>query len=105
MTEYLTLPNGRKLRLPTPEEDARITAAALSDPDTPLLTDEEFERIKHRMVRGRPRSAQPKEGVFIRLSPEIAATFRATGYGWQARMNAALSDWLKTHSPMDVVVR
>jgi hypothetical protein len=31
----------------------------------------------------------------------IAASFRATGHGWQARMNAALADWLKTHSPMD----
>jgi uncharacterized protein (DUF4415 family) len=25
-------------------------------------------------------------------------TFRA---GWQTRMNAALADWLKTHSPLD----
>jgi uncharacterized protein (DUF4415 family) len=101
MSEYLTLPDGRKIKLNTPEEDAAITAAAMSDPDTPLLTDEEFERIKHRIQRGRPRSAQPKEGVFLRLSPEIAASFRATGYGWQARMNAALADWLKTHSPLD----
>ncbi|GHT82365.1 hypothetical protein AGMMS49960_00620 [Betaproteobacteria bacterium] len=99
MSETIKTRSGRVFKLPAPEEDARLTAAAMSDPDTPLLTDEEFERIKHRIQRGRPRSAQPKEGVFLRLSPEIAATFRATGYGWQARMNAALADWLKTHSP------
>ncbi|MFA5731698.1 MULTISPECIES: BrnA antitoxin family protein [Acidithiobacillus] len=25
--------------------------------------------------------------------------FRASGPGWQTRMNAALRGWLKTHSP------
>ncbi|MCK6412739.1 MAG: BrnA antitoxin family protein [Azonexus sp.] len=25
--------------------------------------------------------------------------FKATGKGWQTRMNAVLKDWLKTHSP------
>ncbi|WP_411382441.1 BrnA antitoxin family protein [Pseudomonas sp. MPB26] len=24
--------------------------------------------------------------------------FRASGPGWQTRMNAALADWLKTHT-------
>jgi uncharacterized protein (DUF4415 family) len=32
--------------LPTPEEDAAITAAALSDPDAQPLTDEEFARMR-----------------------------------------------------------
>lgn len=30
---------------------------------------------------------------------EVVEAFRATGKGWQTRMNAALRDWLKTHSP------
>jgi len=25
--------------------------------------------------------------------------FRASGDGWQTRMDVALKDWLKTHSP------
>jgi hypothetical protein len=32
----------RKIYMPTPEEDAEITAAALSDPDAQPLTDEEL---------------------------------------------------------------
>ena len=35
----------------------------------------------------------------IPLSPEVVATFKATGAGWQTRIDAALKDWLKTHSP------
>ena len=28
------------------------------------------------------------------------ATFKATGAGWQTRIDAALKDWLRTHSPV-----
>jgi uncharacterized protein (DUF4415 family) len=35
----------------------------------------------------------------IRLSPEVSSAFRATGHGWQTRIDAALKDWLRTHSP------
>lgn len=51
--------------------------------------------------RGRgPQKAPAKERVTIRLSQEVVQAFRATGAGWQTRMNAALKDWLKTHSPV-----
>ncbi|MHB1642239.1 MAG: BrnA antitoxin family protein [Acidithiobacillus sp.] len=30
---------------------------------------------------------------------DVLEMFRASGPGWQTRMNAALRDWLKTHSP------
>ncbi|MDP1605396.1 MAG: BrnA antitoxin family protein [Rhodocyclaceae bacterium] len=33
------------------------------------------------------------------MSPDVAQSFRATGGGWQTRIDAALRDWLKTHSP------
>ncbi len=39
-----------------------------------------------------------KERITIRLSPKVVETFRATGTGWQTRMDAALQDWLKTHA-------
>ena len=47
-------------------------------------------------VRG-PQKAPTKERITIRLSPEVVAKFRATGDGWQTRMDAALKDWLETH--------
>lgn len=52
-----------------------------------------------RPKRGRPVSANPKAHVNIRLDPDVVAAFRATGRGWQTRLNGALKDWLKDHSP------
>lgn len=49
--------------------------------------------------RGRPKAEVTKERITIRLSPEVVHAFRATGDGWQTRMDAALKDWLQTHSP------
>lgn len=48
--------------------------------------------------RGRPKAEVTKEHITIRLSPEVLQSFRATGDGWQTRIDAALKDWLKTHS-------
>jgi uncharacterized protein (DUF4415 family) len=44
--------------------------------------------------------AAPKVATTIRLSPDVSAAFRATGTGWQTRIDAALKDWLRTHSPV-----
>ncbi len=48
--------------------------------------------------RGRPRAEVVKDRITIRLSPDVTAAFRASGEGWQTRMDAALKDWLRTHS-------
>lgn len=52
----------------------------------------------YRAKRGRPVGSGTKEQVAIRLDRDVLAAFRASGTGWQTRMNAALRDWLKTHS-------
>lgn len=39
------------------------------------------------------------EAALLRLSPNVMQAFKATGKGWQSRIDAALEDWLKTHSP------
>lgn len=52
--------------------------------------------------RARPRGPNrrpTKEQVAVRYSPDVLAAFRATGRGWQTRMDEALRDWLKNHSP------
>ena len=85
--------------IPTPEEDAAITAAAMSDPDATPYTDTVWEAVKPTLKRGRPLAAVTKERITIRLSPEVVQAFRASGEGWQTRVDAALKDWLKTHSP------
>lgn len=51
-------------------------------------------------ARGRGVQKTPlKERITIRLSPEVLEEFRATGPGWQTRIDGALKEWLKTHSP------
>jgi uncharacterized protein (DUF4415 family) len=50
-------------------------------------------------LRGRPRAPVTKERITIRLSPEVVGAFRSTGDGWQTRMDSALKDWLRTHTP------
>ena len=52
-----------------------------------------------RQARGRPAGSGTKEQVAIRFDNDVLAAFRAAGPGWQTRMNAALRDWLKTHTP------
>lgn len=46
------------------------------------------------LTRGRPKSRNPKVALTIRYDAEIVESFRATGPGWQTRMNAALREWL-----------
>jgi uncharacterized protein (DUF4415 family) len=47
-----------------------------------------------------PQKAPTKQATTIRLSPDVMAAFKATGAGWQTRIDAALKDWLRTHSPV-----
>ena len=58
--------------------------------ELPELTDEMFARgIVNR--GGRPRSANPKKLISIRLTEDVIQRWRATGPGWQTRMAEKLS--------------
>ena len=46
--------------------------------------------------RGRPIGSD-KTQIALRVDNATLAAFKATGKGWQSRMNEALSDWIKTH--------
>ena len=50
-------------------------------------------------VRG-AQKAPVKVATTIRLSPEVMEAFKATGKGWQTRIDVALKEWLRTHSPV-----
>ncbi|GAA4331745.1 hypothetical protein GCM10023144_20810 [Pigmentiphaga soli] len=81
------------------------SAITWTDPDdAPELSDEFFERAdeyagENLVRRGRPAGSR-KTATTIRFDDDVLAAFRATGKGWQTRMNDALKDWLKTHSPV-----
>ena len=46
-----------------------------------------------RRTRG-PNKMPTKEQVAIRLDPEVVGAFRASGPGWQTRLNSVLKEWL-----------
>lgn len=80
------------------------TPAGWVDPDdAPELTDDFFEQadeyLGDKLVRrGRPKSKSHKLALTVRYDADVVEAFKATGKGWQTRMNEALKDWLKTHS-------
>lgn len=89
----------------TDEEEAEIQRQIASDPDNPELTDEQLAQAKpFREVfpdlakamdreiakRGRPPISNPKKPVSIRLDQDVIEKFKATGPGWQSKMNEAL---------------
>ncbi|MEC5161012.1 uncharacterized protein (DUF4415 family) [Janthinobacterium sp. CG_23.3] len=79
----------------TDEEQAAITAAALSDPDALPSTPEELAQFTRR--RGRPPSDVTKVAISLRLDLDILNAFKMTGQGWQTRINDALRDYVESH--------
>ncbi|WP_189430732.1 BrnA antitoxin family protein [Alishewanella longhuensis] len=47
------------------------------------------------------KSENKKQLLTVRYDADVVAAFIATCKGWQTRMNDALRDWIKTHSPQD----
>lgn len=70
----------------------------MGDPDAQPFDDSLLASLKPAR-RGRPRAAVTKQRVTIRLSPDVVDRFRASSDGWQTRIDSALTDWLRTHSP------
>ena len=71
-----------------------------NEDERPLTHDEMQTGIEaYRKQRGRPVGSD-KESTTIRFDRDVLAAFRDAGPGWQTRMNAALRDWLKNHSPV-----
>ena len=86
----------------------------MTDDDSPELTAADFARARPASdvlpelfgqaaaaamlkPRGRPKAAAPKVSLTMRFDAVVVESFKATGPGWQTRMNAALLDWLKSH--------
>ena len=89
--------------MPTLEEDATITAAALNDPDNPPLAKHALASftpasLVPRRPRGRPAKDATKVPTTMRLDSDVVDSFKATGEGWQTRMNEALREHLKARN-------
>jgi uncharacterized protein (DUF4415 family) len=91
----------RKLIRPSDEEDAAIKRGIAADPDSPELTAEQIAQMKPRSARmGRPPAAVTKVATNIRYDRDVLEAFRATGDGWQTRINDALREYAKSHHMM-----
>jgi uncharacterized protein (DUF4415 family) len=87
-----------------PEEVASVIAAAperVNDPDCPYDPNdptavEAFWKnatVRRPGQRGPGRKAK-KVLLSVRYSPEVVDYFKATGDGWQTRMDEALKEWV-----------
>jgi uncharacterized protein (DUF4415 family) len=72
-----------------PEMTAADFAAARS-----LKTDMPVVVAATKRGRGRPKVERPKERVSLRIDPKIVAAYKATGKGWQSRINEVLAQAL-----------
>lgn len=80
-----------------------ITTTWIDPDDAPAWTAETFERAEFRRgeelvrpasgtltKRGRPKLANPKRQVSIRLDADVIERLRESGPGWQGRVNEIL---------------
>jgi uncharacterized protein (DUF4415 family) len=70
----------------------RNSTDPIFDDDAPDMSTPYWqERLtKAEIKRGRPKAAVTKVSTTLRLDPDVLAKFRATGPGWQSRINEAL---------------
>ena len=85
--------------MPSAKENKAITAGAKADPDAqPLSRKQMKSMVLMRALRGRPKSSSTKQLVSVRYSPEVLTYFKATGDGWQSRMDGVLQKYVTRHS-------
>jgi uncharacterized protein (DUF4415 family) len=76
--------------------NAKSIDESWKDPDdAPKLTDRWVQEAdayhgKTLVRRGRPKLEQPKRHVSLRLDYDVIESFKASGPGWQGRINEAL---------------
>jgi uncharacterized protein (DUF4415 family) len=91
----------------------RPLGSDLAKVDAHVITPEEYKEIPEleedffecadyyegdKLVRrGRPKSEHPKIAISIRLSEDVLTRFKASGPGWQSRIDSALKEWLAEH--------
>jgi uncharacterized protein (DUF4415 family) len=73
-------------------------AACPYDPNDAAAVEAYWAGAKVRLPGQRGPQKQPtKVAVTVRYSPEVVEFFKATGEGWQTRMNDALKAYVKDH--------
>ena len=90
----------RVILMPSVKDNAKIVAAAKTDPDAKPMTKAQLDAlVPIRAVRGRPKAENKKLLLSVRYSVEVVEYFRSTGEGWQARMDGVLRQYVSKHLP------
>ncbi|MDR0204386.1 MAG: BrnA antitoxin family protein [Delftia acidovorans] len=77
---------------PTAAEDAAIARGIEQDPDTMEITGDMLAEMQPLARRGRPPLEQPKLSMTMRVDADVLMAIKATGTGWQSRVNEVLRD-------------
>lgn len=108
VTNMKRAPTSKPLAFSKKQMAEAIAAAPdkVSDPECPYDPNDAAS-VEAFWVKGKvrlpgqrgPQKRPTKVAVTVRYSPEVVEYFKATGEGWQTRMNAALRDYVKRHRP------
>ena len=95
---------------------AELAAALAAAPDAPVLdadnpatcaadwdnagTNRSLPKLQRKLAARRrgPGRAPLKVPTTIRFDPDVLTALKATGSGWQTRVNEAMREWVKLHS-------
>ena len=80
------------LVMPTAAEDAAIAAGIAQDHDTVEITAFDMARMQPLRRPGRPKAESPKVPVTMRVDADVLEAIKASGAGWQTRVNELLRD-------------
>jgi uncharacterized protein (DUF4415 family) len=108
---------GSSKKFPTSKSEIEAVIARAPGKDRPLTAREEakwstgvmvngggYQAVRKALAEKRkpgqrgPQVAPTKQLVSVRYSPEVLAFFKASGAGWQSRMDEALKQWVSSHS-------
>jgi uncharacterized protein (DUF4415 family) len=94
---------------------AKVDATpGVPDDEIPEITREDLDRatlsiggvvVRGPRRRGRPLGSGKKAPIHVRIDKDILAHFRATGRGWQTRLNAALRTAVEGQRPAKAAKR
>lgn len=95
----------KKLIRLSAKEDAALTKAAKSDPDSRPLTDKQWAKVKPSLSRGRgrPLGSGTKEQVTLRIDSDTLAFYKSKGDGWQTFINLLLGEIKKESKSIKAV--
>lgn len=105
-----TLPKGfpvapeawEKLIAEAPGEDRPPTQAdAAAQPNALVVRDGGIPAVRAALTARRrgPQRAPTKVATTIRFDADVLSALKLTGKGWQTRVNDAMREWVKNHSP------